>query len=67
MKVILGIAVCVGGLIVWIAPLVGSLTSVHPTAVSFGVIMGGVIIMSGGALICSPNHPIKVPCFHKRP
>ena len=67
MKVILGIALCVGGLIVWIAPLVGSLTSVHPTAVSLGVIMGGVIIMSGVALICLPNHPIKVPYFHKRP
>ena len=67
MKVILGIAVCVGGLIVWIAPLVGSLTSVHPTAISLGVIMGGVIIMSGVALICLPNHPIKVPYFHKRP
>jgi drug/metabolite transporter (DMT)-like permease len=67
MKVILGIGVCVGGLIVWTAPLVASLTRVHPTAVSLGVIMGGVIIMSGVALICSPNHPIKVPYFDKRP
>jgi hypothetical protein len=66
-KIILGIGVCVGGLIVWIAPLVASLTRAHPTAVSLGVILGGVIIMSGVALICSPNHPIKVPYFDKGP
>jgi hypothetical protein len=67
MKIIVGMCVCVGGLIVWVAPLVGALTRVHPTAVSLGVITGGVIIMSGIALICLPNCQIKVPYFDKRP
>ena len=75
MKIIVGIGICVGGLIVWVTPLVGvwvtplvgALTPVHPTAVSLGVITGGMIIMSGIALICLPNRQIKVPYFDKRP
>ena len=67
MKIIVGIGVCICGLIVWVAPLVAALTRGHPTAVSLGVIIGGVIIMSGIALVCLPNYPIKVPYFDKRP
>jgi hypothetical protein len=63
MKIIVGIGVCICGLI----PLVAALTRGHPTAVSLGVIIGGVIIMSGIALVCLPNYPIKVPYFDKRP
>jgi hypothetical protein len=67
MKIIVGIGVCICGLIVWVAPLVAALTRGHPTAVSLGVIIGGVILMSGIALVCLPNYPIKVPYFDKRP
>ena len=63
MKIIVGIGVCICGLIVWVAPLVAALTRGHPTAVS----LGGVIIMSGIALVCLPNYRIKVPYFDKRP
>jgi hypothetical protein len=67
MKIIVGTCACVDGLIVWVAPLVDALTRGHPTAVSLGVITGGVMIMSGIALICLPNCQIKVPYFDKRP
>ena len=67
MKIIVGIGACICGLIVWIAPLVAALTRGHPIAVSLGVIIGGAIIMSGIALVCSPNYPIKVPYVDKRP
>ena len=67
MKIIVGIGVCICGLIVWVTPLVAALTRGHPTAVSLGVIIGGVIIMSGIALVCLPNYPIKAPYFDKRP
>jgi hypothetical protein len=46
--------------------LVAALARGHPTAVSLGVIIGGVIIMSGIALVCLPNYPIKVPYFDKK-
>jgi hypothetical protein len=67
MKIIVGMGLCVIGIIVWVAPLVTGLILVRPTAVSLGVIIGGGIIMSGIALICLPNYPIKVPYFDKRP
>jgi hypothetical protein len=67
MKIIVGMGLCVIGIIVWVAPLVTALTLVRPTVVSLGVIIGGGIIMSGIALICLPNYPIKVPYFDKRP
>src|SRR3984893_230041 len=46
--------------------LVAALTRGHPTAVSLGVIIGGVIIMSGIALVCLPNYPIKVVLFRQQ-
>jgi hypothetical protein len=67
MKIIVGMGLCVIGIIVWVAPLVTALILVRPTVVSLGVIIGGGIIMSGIALICLPNYPIKVPYFDKRP
>jgi hypothetical protein len=67
MKIIVGTGLCVIGIIVWVAPLVTALILVRPTVVSLGVIIGGGIIMSGIALICLPNYPIKVPYFDKRP
>ena len=67
MKIIVGMGLCVIGIIVWVAPLVTALIRVRPTVVSLGVIIGGGIIMSGIALICLPNYPIKVPYFDKRP
>ena len=67
MKIIVGMGLCVIGVIIWVAPLVTALILVRPTVVSLGVIIGGGIIMSGIALICLPNYPIKVPYFDKRP
>jgi hypothetical protein len=67
MKIIVGMGLCIIGIIVWVAPLVTALILVRPTVVSLGVIIGGGIIMSGIALICLPNYPIKVPYFDKRP
>ena len=67
MKIIVGMGLCVIGIIVWVAPLVTALILVRPTVVPLGVIIGGGIIMSGIALICLPNYPIKVPYFDKRP
>jgi hypothetical protein len=67
MKIIVGMGLCVIGIIVWVAPLVTALILVRPTVVSLGVIIGGGIIMSGIALICLPNYPIKVPYLDKRP
>jgi len=67
MKIIVGMGLCVIGIIVWIAPLVTTLILVRPTVVSLGVIIGGGIIMSGIALICLPNYPIKFHHFDKRP
>ena len=55
------------GTMIWVAPLITALILIRPTVVSLGVIIGGGIIMSGIALICLPNYPIKVPYFDKRP
>ena len=67
MKIVVGIGLCAIGIIVWVAPLGVALIRVHPTIVSLGVITGGVIIMSGIALICLSNYRIKVPYFDKTP
>jgi len=67
MKIIIGMGLCVIGIILWVAPLTVALVHVHPTVVSLGVILGGVIIMSGITLICLPNYRIKVPYFDKGP
>lgn len=67
MKMIIGIGLCIMGTIIWAVPLVASSVFVHPTVISLGVIIGGGIIMSGIALICLPDHPIRVPYFDKRP
>jgi len=67
MKIIIGICLCIMGAIIWAVPLVASSVFVHPTVISLGVIIGGGIIMSGIALICLLDHPIRVPYFDKRP
>jgi hypothetical protein len=67
MKIIVGMGLCVIGIIVWVAPLVTALILVRPTVVSLGVIIGGGIIMSGIALICLPNYHIRVPYFDQTP
>jgi hypothetical protein len=66
MKIIIGVGLCVIGIIVWAATLFAALVIVHPTVVSLGVIIGGAIIMSGIALICLPNYS-RVPYFDQRP
>jgi hypothetical protein len=63
MKVVFGAGLCVIGVIVWAAPLFTALVIVNPTLVSLGVIIGGAMIMSGIALICLSNYPIRVPYF----
>jgi len=65
MKITVGMGLCAIGIIVWVAPLAFASIRVHPTVASLGVIMGGVIITSGIALICLPNYRIKVPYFDK--
>lgn len=67
MKIIVGIGLCVIGIIVWVAALGAAAIHVRPAVISLGVITGGVIIMSGVTLICLPNYRIKVPYFDKRP
>jgi hypothetical protein len=67
MKIIVGMILCVIGIIVWVAPLGTTLIRAYPTVVSLGVIIGGVIIMSGIALICLPNYRIKITYFDKGP
>jgi drug/metabolite transporter (DMT)-like permease len=67
MKIIVGMGLCIIGVIIWAAPLVASSVIVNPTVISLGVIIGGGIIMSGIALICLPTHPIRVPYFDKTP
>ncbi|MBV9202100.1 MAG: hypothetical protein JOY83_20680 [Alphaproteobacteria bacterium] len=67
MKVSIGMGLCVIGIIFWVVPLVATLVRVHPTVVSLGVILGGLTIMSGIALICLPNYRVKVRYFEKGP
>jgi hypothetical protein len=67
MKIIVGIGLCIIGVIVWAVSLFAALIIVQPTIVSLGVIIGGAIIMIGIALICLPNYRIRVPYFDQRP
>ena len=65
MKIMVGIGLCVIGIIICVVALFTALVIGHPNLASLGVIMGGAIIMSGIALICLPNYRIKVPYFDK--
>ena len=67
MKIIVGVGLCIIGIIVWIGSLFAALGIVHPTVVSLGVIIGGAMIMSGIALLCLSNHPKRVFYFDKGP
>jgi hypothetical protein len=46
MKIVVGVGLCVIGVIVWAASLFAALLIVYPTVVSIGVITGGAIIVS---------------------
>ena len=63
MKILVGIGLCVIGIVVWIGSLVGAVGIFHPTVVSLGVLLGGVITMGGIALMCLSNQPKRVPYF----
>ena len=65
MKNIVGVGLCIIGMIVWIASFFGALGIVNLTVLSLGVIIGGAMIMSGIALICLFNQPKRVPYFDK--
>jgi hypothetical protein len=65
MKISVGVGLCVIGIIVWIASLFGALGMLHPTVVSCGVMLGGVMITGGIALMCLSNQPKRVPYFDK--
>ena len=67
MKIMVGIGLCVIGIFICVVALSTALVIGHPNLVSLGVIIGGAIIMSGIALICLPNRPIRVPYFDQRP
>ena len=66
MKIVVGVGLCVIGVVVWAASLFAALVIIYPTVISIGVIAGGAIIVSGIALICLPTHPIRVPYFEQR-
>jgi hypothetical protein len=63
MKILVGIGLCLIAIIVWIESLVGALGIFHPTVVSLGVLLGGVISTEGIALMCLSNQPKRVPYF----
>jgi hypothetical protein len=65
MKILVGVGLSVTGIIVWIASLFGALGILHPTIVSLGVLLGGVMITSGIALMCLSSQPKRVPYFDK--
>jgi hypothetical protein len=67
MKIIVGVGLCIIGIIVWIGSLFAALVIVHPTVVSLGIIIGGTMIMSGIALICLSNYPKRAPYLDKGP
>ena len=67
MKVMVGVGICIIGIIVWAVSLFAALGIVNTTIVSLGVIAGGTMIMSGIALICLSGHPRRVPYFDKGP
>ena len=63
MKIMIGIGLCVIGIFICVVALFTALIIGHPNLASLGVIIGGAIIMSGSALICLPDRPIRVPYF----
>jgi hypothetical protein len=63
MKILVGIGLCVIGIIVWIVSLVGAMGIFHPTVVSLGVLLGGAMTSGGIASICLPNQAKRVPYF----
>jgi hypothetical protein len=67
MKVMVGVGICIIGIIVWTMSLFAALGIVNTTVVSLGVITGGTMIMSGIALICLSNHARRLPYFDKGP
>jgi hypothetical protein len=67
MKVMVGVSICIIGIIVWTMSLFAALGFVNTTVVSLGVITGGTMIMSGIALICLSSHPRRLPYFDKGP
>jgi hypothetical protein len=67
MKIIIGVGLCIVGIIVWKVSLFATLGAFNPTIVSLGVIIGGAMIMSGIALICWSNSPKRVSFFDNTP
>ena len=65
MKIVAGGGLSVIGIIVWIASLFGASGILYPTTVSLGVLLGGVMIAAGIALICLPGQPKRAPYFDK--
>jgi hypothetical protein len=65
MKILVGVGLSVTGIIVWTASLFGALGILHPTIVSLGVLLGGVMITGGIALMCLSSQPKRVPYFDK--
>jgi uncharacterized membrane protein len=65
MKIIVGVSLCIIGIIVWIVSFIAAAGIVGTKVVSLGVIIGGAMIMSGIALIFLSNHPKRVRYFDK--
>jgi hypothetical protein len=65
MKILVGIGLCVIGIIVWMGSLLGALGILRPAIVSLGVTLGGVMITAGIALMCLSGQPKRVPYFDK--
>ena len=63
MKILVGIGLCVTGIIVWIGPLIGRSGDFPATVVSLGVLLGGVLTTGGIAVVCLPNQAKRVPYF----
>jgi hypothetical protein len=63
MKILVGLGLCVIGVIVWIGSLVGAVGIFHPTAVSLGVLLGGAMTTGGIAVLCLSNQAKRVPYF----
>jgi hypothetical protein len=63
MKNLVGIGLCVVGIMVWIGSLVGTVGIFYPTVVFLGVLLGGAMTTGGIALMCLSNQPKRVPYF----
>ena len=63
MKILIAIGLCVIGIIVRIGSLVGAMGIFHPTVVSLGVLLGGVMTTGGIALRCLSNQAKRVHYF----